>query len=121
MREYKFRAWDKEQKRMFDLYGLDKDHVYEQSLNDYTDSVHPRAICEINQWTEIDNIFEGDILFFPELNKHTDVYFQDGSFRILLPGEDESINLTEQFLDANYVEVAGNVYENPEMLVPKSL
>jgi uncharacterized phage protein (TIGR01671 family) len=51
MREILFKAFDKEQKRFFDVYGFDEDHVYENTLDDYTRSIHPRGVCDLMQYT----------------------------------------------------------------------
>jgi len=130
MRQIKFRAWSNRDKKMKYTEGeeiiLPPYGIYPRSkfvvLNHKMGKVCHESFAvgwqdgELMEWTGIENIYEGDILFFPELDKYADVFFNEGSFQILLPGEDESVNLTTQFLDANYVEVAGNVFENPELI-----
>lgn len=130
MRQIKFRAWDNKEKKM--KYTGDGEIII-PSYGIYPNSkfvvlTHRMGkVCretfavgwqdgELMEWTGIENIYEGDILFFPEINKYADVFFNEGSFQILLPEDDESINLTTQFLDANYIEIAGNIFENPELI-----
>lgn len=127
MRQIKFRAWSNRDKKMKYTEGneiiLPPYGIYPTSkfvtLNHKMGKVCHESFAvgwqdgKLMEWTGIENIYEGDILFFPESNKYADVYFQDGSFRVLLPGEDKSTNLTKQFLDANYVDVVGNIFENP--------
>ena len=130
MRVIKFRAWDNRGKQMkyterheiilppYGIYSTSKFVVLNHKMGK---SCHESFVVgwqdgAVMEWTGIENIYEGDILFFPELNKYADVFYDDASFQFLLPGDDESTVLTEQVLDANYVEVAGNIYENPELL-----
>jgi uncharacterized phage protein (TIGR01671 family) len=116
MREIKFRAWDKEQKRIFMVYGFDKDHVYEDSLDDYTESVHPRNLCELMQYTGLKDengkeIYEGDIisdgikgLFLVEWNDDTCKFqFSDGT------------DINDGIRYGTSKLIMGNIYENPEL------
>lgn len=100
MREFKFRAWDKEKKFMvvpFRLQNINfefasnKNHIYMQytGLKDK----NGREMCE------------GDIVKHPA----------GGKFQVLWSNEDsrfhaEGLCLTDIF------EVVGNIYENPDLL-----
>lgn len=130
MRQIKFRAWNNREKEMkytegreiilppYGFYSHCKFVVVDHKMGKVCHETFAVGWQdgEIMEWTGIENIYEGDILFLPEQQKYADVYFQDGSFRVLIPGENESTNLTKQFLDANYVELAGNIFENEELL-----
>ena len=116
MREIKFRAWDKEQKRMFDVYGINTDHIAEDSYDSSDNSIHPRKTCILMQYTGLKDrngkeIYEGDIILFSlntgEKVKDT-IVFEMGGFRT----DKRNFPLTFYWS----IEVIGNIYENKELL-----
>lgn len=114
MREIKFRAWDKEQKRMLvpampTLGGgmTWREGSYDSSSENYA----------LMQFTGLKDkngkeIYEGDILLIDDIERHI-VGWENSvlSFYQACAGYD-----TEGW---NSAEVIGNIYENPELLEVK--
>lgn len=131
MREIKFRAWDREQKHLFDVDTLCPDHVIDMYC-----SVHPRRVCDIEQFTGLRDkngreIYEGDILAKwdsmpgwneekdepnpPKRTDQTDVATMERFPCFWL--KDEGFGCEgEDLEDSNNWEVIGNIHENPELL-----
>lgn len=144
-REIKFRAWDIDRKLMFDVFGFDVNHIHgwlrtdEEKINC---AIPPhRRDCELMQFTglrdcktgvfpEGQEIYEGDIVKvfivggpFGGVDGPNDtksghkvgvIQFADGCFEI-------KFSTTRDYLKCyvanNSVDVIGNIYENPELLV----
>ena len=114
MREIKFRAWDKIIKRM--LYF------------DFTQHIDPTD-CEIMQFTGLKDtngkeIYEGDILGGTFGDGYIGYCDKCKSFEYLFAdGECTSCNgdisWFEMVEENGKLEVIGNIYENPELLVSK--
>lgn len=95
-REIEFRAWHKKQKRMFPVYGFNKEFVFEDSLDSYDSTVHDREDCELLQYTGLKDkkrteeypdgqkIFEGDTYkWYNTVDKDYEIGvidFRDGCF-----------------------------------------
>lgn len=133
MREIKFRAWDKKDKVMREVYGIQfpkiSNHGNRQNtiiemhcsdyegqkaiiLSDFTDSVDR---VELMQFTGLidknkKEIYEGDII--QKENKNYIVTWDDGSFGIFRNGDWADYLLGH----CGSSEVIGNIYENPELL-----
>ena len=119
-REIKFRAWDKETKKMFE-----NETLCSEFSNWYVwimDGQVGRDI-ELMQFTGLKDkngkeIYEGDIVKFYYLGWHTSevVYMSDG-FYVKTNGhiEDvrENLGLAFPFKD---IEIIGNIYENPDLI-----
>ena len=111
MREIKFRAWDKEMKKMFEIMEL---HWIGRKFE--------VAGCELMQFTGLldkngKEIYEGDILLSPFKNHYLVEWDKEavrfafiGYGKILVKGHYP----VWQFIKA--YEVIGNIYENPELL-----
>jgi uncharacterized phage protein (TIGR01671 family) len=129
MREYKFRAWDKDNKEM--LYQ-GSNTTYNNSVMDCRivldelgfdvlvrpygkDEYEYRNNCELMQYTGLKDkngkeIYEGDIIFRP--NEVGRIEFsEDGSFLIRFPHHLARLNATWE-----PIEVIGNIHDNPELL-----
>ena len=130
MREIKFRAWDKSNEEMLEVENL--------SFNDMTDKVEIRTRIYsdyfndeemiLMQYTGLKDkngkeIYEGDIVtaiinidFEEDLNIRGSVIYDDGEtcYKAITKENDE---YTLGWLD--YLEVIGNIYENPELLEVK--
>lgn len=132
-REIKFRAWDKQKNRMFDVYGLGKDFVTEDTI----DGVDEGNNCfygeefknriEIMQFVRTDtnrgisvDFYESDIveLEMPYQDKllKAEIFYekQNCSFRakVYINGGVYLHDLTVLTI----IKVIGNIYENPELL-----
>ena len=117
MREIKFRAWDRDRKKMFipSSFGLPW----------ITDLREKRSNCVLMQFTGLmdradQDIYEGDIVRIPKFgaghndaSQNTVVEYNDrwARFRFRLPtgGYYDPVPHWE-------IEVVGNLYENPELL-----
>ena len=127
MREIKFRAWDKFNKRMGGVVGIDffpleirvtfgPDLEWEsfENNNDFV----------LMQYTGSDDkngkkIYEGDILTFPESPTNKILYgvaeFKDSAYRWI----EKPINGIQPCLNSLWrgnIEIIGNIYEHSELL-----
>lgn len=125
----KFRAWDKLRKIMLPVGDLDTSYklVYLEEDNGYRCEMDFDEI-ELMQFTGLkdknDNeIFEGDIVKFPEFNG--DIYITPvvwdkscACFGLSFSGKYPiSFDYLEEFYtELKDIEVVGNIYENPELL-----
>ena len=133
MREYKFRAWDKERKRFVKF----DPHCFTMGHGEHTTPVYSvgenNTVIKINNewfykndykvvWLQFTGlldkngkeIYDGDILHYHGDSRLKDsvVYWDEN----LLSWEvgTEGVGLFKQ--DGKYWEVIGNIYENPELL-----
>lgn len=75
--------------------------VVPESVGQYTGLEHKNGV----------EIFEGDILFDDHHEEYGLVSFEEGKFSVLW--ETETDDLFENY---DVLEIAGNIYENPELL-----
>ena len=121
MREIKFRAWDKEIKKMCQISNIDfaerqarAIRIYESGLGASWENFD---VLELMQYTGLKDkndveIYEGDLVQVEGLlpNDPFKVWFRSGLFHI------GNWN-TQGFMNAfDFYEVVGNIYENPELL-----
>ena len=126
MREIKFRAWDKQLRRMGILDGQNSFCIFEDD------------VFEVMQYTGLKDkngkeIYEGDIIKYidpfarPEVDHiQGEVFFGSGEYSIHAMGADDQYNyqgwliknkyFTEPLTQNSCEVVIGNIYENPELL-----
>ena len=130
MRELKFRAWLKKEKKMVFISSLD--FFYPTGLISefmyVTDDLDERAEgidAEIMQYTGLKDknskeIYEGDILGYKTLAHNRTwnciVSFEDGSFIYREPSPWDKYSIILRGDEMSSAEVIGNIYENPELL-----
>ena len=144
MRELKFRAWDKEYKKMwwFDLmwgntvaHGsgwigmVDSPETEKYGVGILSDNrvqVDPIG-KEIMQYTGLKDkngkdIYEGDMLSVDGRNSGLPVVviYEDGAFMGAYTDSTFKYPLSSVELHLQKTEVIGNVYENPELLTPEN-
>ena len=129
-RVIKFRAWDKEEGKMYtgiDLFSGDKAELYSHVLDtDQGEWDYPsKENIHFMQFTGLKDkngkeIYEGDILKTPR-NRKARVVFGNGAFWFVgFPFYEKSFfdkqSKTWKSQNAEKWEVIGNIYENPELL-----
>lgn len=129
MRDIKFRCWDTENKEMLEVQELD----YEDSYNGqpmirttmYSDYFDTEDMI-LMQYVGLKDkngkeIYEGDIVKFrfkddreefPDLIGYIEYQTTFTAFRIMSNQGSFKIDITE----IKFIEVIGNIYENPELL-----
>ena len=147
MREIKFRAWDKEYKRMSEGYPLGSFLKYSDNWfggrirfkSDTHTEDAPLSDCEIMQYTGLKDkagteIYEGDILLesAPRGNKYK-VWREKGGLVINAFADDfnkpiEKINFWSAIADQQTIgfiednlSIIGNIYQTPQLISNQSL
>ena len=133
MREIKFRAWDKNDKRIFidpqmiDFYN--KKIGYMQYQTEYMpDTSYSIPVgfeefeySELMEWTGLydkngEDIYEGDIIFESFGEKYYKVIFENGSFKAEFNGDFDEYSFDLIDVVAQGCEIVGNIYENSELI-----
>lgn len=130
MRDIKFRSWGGE-KMLFNYQWIDSadPHIAggvhrkcqftdDRGRNKTTKTVGSNS-HQVMQFTGLKDkdgvdIYEGDILQGIGSDIFSDVFFRDGSYHLRLSENQGSNNLIQ--FRCKYYEVAGNIYENPELI-----
>ena len=128
MREIKFRAWLKEDKKMVNVETMDftdKSMQYlkrSEIINAYILRRESDDDVELMQYTGVKDkngkeIYEGDILFFRDENMKYIVVWQDAAF-IIKSIEIRKYSEKMCWLDDTEIccEIVGNIYENKNLL-----
>lgn len=138
-REIKFRAWDKDEKRMLEVYRIGFDGPIDGAqvycyLDDRGAKGSKECFCDgdgltLEQFTGLKDrngqeIYEGDILAW-----HSNIYRKhDWVGLVLYRGAGFAVQESDKSYsspdwletacnkDANIIEVVGNIHENPELL-----
>lgn len=123
-REIKFRAWNKEQGQMYDwktLTGRKGVGIFTWiEAQNRTGNLHNALM----QYTGFPNekgveIYEGDIVLLPDFHPETpsnsicEVRWHGGHWQLYIHSECLSESLEDH---ADYIEVIGNIHQNPELL-----
>ena len=128
MREIKFRAWLKEEKKMVNVETMDFTDKTIRCLkkNEFINAYLLRRMIfddiELMQYTGLKDkngkeIYEGDILFFRDENMKYVVVWQDAAF-IIKSIEIRKYSEKMCWLDDTEIccEIVGNIYENKKLL-----
>ena len=117
---FKFRAWHKPTKQLFNVYSYSNDYVFGDNLNGIGTMLNPAQFeaCDLMQCTGLKDrngklIYEGDILQQPQLpHKVVCEWYKDGYWLngFMNGAKRELRNMHKWY------EVIGNIYENPELL-----
>lgn len=114
MREIKFRAWHKEHKLMFEVFGFDVNTIYPwQRECDPEIPIAPDAEdCTLMQYTGLKDkngkeIYEGDIV--ETKYSYYRIYYFNGHWFA------ENDFLSDVLLEPE-CNIVGNIYENPELV-----
>ncbi|RRG11659.1 MAG: hypothetical protein DUD35_05490 [Lactobacillus sp.] len=125
-REIKFRAWDKDEKRMLEVYRIGFDGPIDGAqVYCYLDDRGAKGSKEcfydgdgltLEQFTGLldakgQEIYEGDIVQVDPDDPPYRVFFDEGKFQI--EGNGVVYELGEVYMDC---EVIGNVFETPELV-----
>ena len=128
MREIKFRAWLKEEKKMVNVETMDFTDKTIRCLkkNEFINAYLLRRVSfddvELMQYTGLNDkndkeIYEGDILFFRDENTKYVIVWQDTAF-IIKSIEIRKYSEKMYWLDDTEIccEIVGNIYENKNLL-----
>lgn len=118
MREIKFRAWDKDEKKMSKVIGIEQNkegEVYVYETDDSVTEFHPKH-NELMQYTGLKDkngkdVYEGDRVKFrshPEKTRIMEIIYDTKSARFMA----QDIDGWHSFQHYNDLEVIGNIYEN---------
>jgi hypothetical protein len=121
VREIKFRAWNKDEKKMWGHDLMHKNRLF--ALSDFLPHQDFLVIPNgkhiiLMQYTGLKDkngkeIFEGDILTNGKFN--CQIYWENGQWRWQRLDANDSLYIY-LLVNKNKVEIIGNIYENPELL-----
>lgn len=124
MREIKFRAWSKSEKRMYPVYQLTwaLGDLYAQ-VDSEKDLWMRSSVMNLMQYTGLKDkngveIYEGDLVTWtiypddePKRRKPVEVQFRHGVYFT-----DTTTPILGNIRPDQELEICGNIYENPELL-----
>jgi len=119
MREIKFRAWDKETTKM--IYNAEMGFNMGSCFGDILDEVDKGKII-LMQYTGLKDkngkeIYEGDILIHAEWKVVVGWNKKRASFKLV--ARDGIVDAEDISMSQKYIEIIGNIYENPELMESK--
>ena len=128
MREIKFRAWIKEDKKMENVKTMDFTDKTIRCLkkNEFINAYLLRRVSfddvELMQYTGLKDkngkeIYENDLISCNKY-KNIDVFFENGCFKVKY-SKNDTTNVTctlDTFLEKYKCKISGNVYENKNLL-----
>jgi hypothetical protein len=119
MREIKFRAWDRVNKRMMRDVSTGTIHIFDYARTD-EERTSKESDCDFMQFTGLHDstgkeIYEGDI-FADSLGRYSVVEYHSGSFWMRCP---ETL-YSERLNSSHKSIIVGNNYETPELLLDNS-
>jgi len=124
MREIKFRAWDKKKKIMlyFSLKTLSNDYELSESVFDSWNNAITMQFTGLKD-KDGKEIYEGDIMLIPSslqcsLERIGVVIFDEWRYLINIK-KPEPCGQSFLNLNTDFIEVLGNIYENPKLLEKK--
>jgi len=123
MREIKFRVWDKSQRKFISNFLVSRIGSIMVDVGDPYTSLERRNELELSQWTGLKDkngkeIYEGDIINGKKTNAV--IEYRDGacSFKARYAPDFAPLLLQVVALQkTDGIEVIGNIYENPELLL----
>ena len=123
----KFRAWNEYQKLMYEVDALqikpEQNGKPQHQLEGQVMSIHYNPKTVLMQFTgqksiDKDDVYDGDILKFPgDIEGYYTVEWleEDGAWGIMFGPADHRIQMGNIGM-AHFMQVAGNIYENKELL-----
>ena len=121
---FKFRAWHKPSKKMFEVHCFTAEEVFENTLDGVgTSPTNPANMndCVLMQSTGLKDkngrlTYEGDIVFHRDKNVEIGkVEWEKGGFFVIC----NKWVIPWNFFTPSRWEVVGNIHENPELLEDK--
>ncbi len=130
MREIKFRAWDKKEKKILDwffIHGIYQRIDKEKPIGlNIFDGIDERKVIdfELMQFTGLKDkngkeIYEGDLIKYSAPAIRDEIYtivWRSTEWQTRFQKKSKSGGLTDIGLNSARGEVIGNIYENPELL-----
>ena len=131
MRDIKFRVWDKFEKRIYKVEEIrwncfkeielisvyENDSLCKSYVKNHNVERHNIKALELMKYTGLKDkngkeIYEGDIVEYDDVLWTIEYSKEDGAFIL------NSYDILENFrnTDSKWVEVIGNIYENPNLL-----
>ena len=121
---FKFRFWHTPSKKMLDCYGFNEHYTFADTLDGIGTEYNPckTSDCVLMQCTGLRGkngklIYEGDIVKFSSRHGIFEIKWSDE--HSAFGYEDDETDFSELgrlYQEAAYVEIIGNIYENPELL-----
>ena len=125
MREIKFRAWDKKEKRMYEWHFIT--HFFDEKIRVHKEGYGyiyiPMDDIELLQFTELKDkngkeIYEGDIVKTGNGEIHS-IEWNVSWASFMFDGLEHLVSVLPDLAgvpEYKFCEVIGNIYENPELL-----